>query len=118
MSRDYKTRATRKRKKSLPGYIWLLSGLAIGLFIAFIVYLDIQPDSEKDFGSAVQEELEKLKIKSKKQDTTKAETDKITEAIFLARKFCEYVNADKLEKTLTRMLFNRLAGACCFLKCS
>jgi len=79
MSRDYKTRATRKRKKSLPGYVWLLSGLAIGLFIAFIVYLDKQPDSEKDFGSAVQEELEKLKLQSKKQDTTKAKTNKKTE---------------------------------------
>lgn len=79
MSRDYKTRVTRKRKKSLPGYVWLLSGLAIGLFIAFIVYLDKQPDSEKDFGSAVQEELEKLKLKSKKQDTTKAKTNKKAE---------------------------------------
>ena len=65
MSRDYKTRATRKRKKSLPGYVWLLSGLAIGLFIAFIVYLDKQPDNDKNFGSAVQEELEKLKLQQK-----------------------------------------------------
>jgi len=80
MSRDYKIRATRKRKKSLPGYVWLLSGLAIGLFIAFIVYLDKQPDSEKDFGSAVQEELEKLKLKSKKQDTTKTKPNKKTES--------------------------------------
>ncbi len=61
MSRDYKTRITAKDKKSLPGYIWLLSGLAIGLFVAFIVYLDKQPENEKDFGSAVQYELEKLK---------------------------------------------------------
>lgn len=75
MSRDYKSRATRKRKKSLPGYIWLLSGLAIGLFIAFIVYLDKQPDSEKDFGSAVQEELEKLKLQPKKKDTKKTENN-------------------------------------------
>ena len=80
MSRDYKPRVTRRRKKSLPGYIWLLSGLAIGLFIAFIVYLDKQPDSKKDFGSAVQEELEKLKLQSKKQDATKTKTNKITEA--------------------------------------
>ena len=80
MSRDYKSRATRKQKKSLPGYIWLLSGLAIGLFISFIVYLDKQPDSEKDFGSAVQEELEKLKLQPKKQDVAKTETNKKTEA--------------------------------------
>ncbi len=76
MSRDYKSRATRKKKKSLPGYVWLLSGLAIGLFIAFIVYLDKQPESKKDFGTAVQEELKKLKQQSKKKSTTKTETTK------------------------------------------
>lgn len=76
MPRDYKTRATRKRKKSLPGYVWLLSGLAIGLFIAFIVYLDKQPDNDKNFGSAVQEELEKLKLQQKKKTTKKAEPAK------------------------------------------
>jgi len=47
----------------MPGYVWLLSGLAIGLFVAFIIYLDKQPDTDKDFGSAVQQELEKLKQK-------------------------------------------------------
>ena len=66
MPRDYKTRANGNDKKSLPGYIWLLSGLAIGLFVAFIIYLDKQPESDKDFGSAVQHELEKLKQQAKK----------------------------------------------------
>ena len=66
MPRDYKTRANGNDKKSLPGYIWLLSGLAIGLFVAFIIYLDKQPESDKDFGSAVQHELEKLKQQVKK----------------------------------------------------
>jgi cell division protein FtsN len=61
MPADYKSHATRKQKKSLPGYIWLLSGLAIGLFVAFIIYLDKQPENTTDFGSAVQAELEKLK---------------------------------------------------------
>jgi len=66
MPRDYKTRATTKNKKSLPGYAWLLSGLAIGLFVAFIVYLDKQPETDKNFGDAVQHELTKLKQQSKK----------------------------------------------------
>ena len=69
MPRDYKTRVTAKNKKSLPGYIWLLSGLAIGLFIALIVYLDKQPENNKDFGSAVQLELEKLKKQTKKKNS-------------------------------------------------
>ena len=72
MPRDYKTRVTGKNKKSLPGYIWLLSGLAIGLFIAFIVYLDKQPENTKDFGSAVQLELEKLKQQTKKKNNAVA----------------------------------------------
>lgn len=72
MPADYKSRVNRKQKKSLPGYIWLLSGLAIGLFVAFIIYLDKQPENDQDFGSAVQLELEKLKqqAKSKVSKTT------------------------------------------------
>lgn len=72
MAADYKSRATRKQTKSLPGYVWLLSGLAIGLFIAFIVYLDKQPENTNDFGSAVQQELEKLKKQANKNTATKA----------------------------------------------
>jgi cell division protein FtsN len=77
MPADYKSRVTRKQKKSLPGYMWLLSGLAIGLFVAFIVYLDKQPESDKDFGSAVQQELEKLKqqAKKKKPESNKASSE-------------------------------------------
>ena len=66
MPADYKSRATHKQSNSLPGYIWLLSGLVIGLFVAFIVYLDKQPENTQDFGSAVQIELEKLKQQAKK----------------------------------------------------
>lgn len=69
MPTDYKPRVRRKQKKSLPGYIWLLSGLAIGLFVALIVYLDKQPDNTKNFGDAVQHELEKLKQQAKKKNT-------------------------------------------------
>jgi len=71
MPRDYKTRVTSKNKKSLPGYAWLLSGLAIGLFVAFIVYLDKQPETEKNFGDAVQHELKKLKQQGNKKDSKK-----------------------------------------------
>jgi len=71
MPTDYKSRATNKEKKSLPGYVWLLSGLAIGLFVAFIVYLDKQPENTKDFGTAVQQELDKLKRKAKNSNSTK-----------------------------------------------
>ncbi len=77
MPADYKSRATRKKKKSLPGYVWLLSGLGIGLFVAFIVYLDKQPENNKSFGSAVQQELEKLKKQARKKDTAPAKTESL-----------------------------------------
>ncbi len=75
MPTDYKSRVNNKQTKSMPGYIWLLSGLAIGLFVAFIVYLDKQPASEKDFGQAVQMELEKLKQQAAKKETAAPGSD-------------------------------------------
>jgi cell division protein FtsN len=80
MARDYKPRNRRKKKPSLPGYIWLLSGLAIGLFIAFIIYLDKQPESEKNFGTAVQEELERIKQEKIQQPNQKSNKTKATVA--------------------------------------
>lgn len=44
MPRDYKHRATRKRKKTGPApWVWLVTGLAIGLFAALLVFLQMQP---------------------------------------------------------------------------
>ena len=61
MPADYKSRSHGRGKKPMPGYIWLLAGLAIGLFVALIVYLDRQPQNDTSFGEAVQQELEKLR---------------------------------------------------------
>jgi len=55
--------------KSSPGYIWLLAGLAIGLFIAFLVYLKKQPQEDVSFSQAVTRELEKVKEKNKRDET-------------------------------------------------
>lgn len=45
MARDYKNagRGRSKTKKTLPGWIWMISGLSIGLFVALLVYLDKNP---------------------------------------------------------------------------
>ncbi|MDX1251290.1 MAG: SPOR domain-containing protein [Gammaproteobacteria bacterium] len=47
MARDYKhsrSKAfTRKTRKPVPGWLWLVAGLAIGLFAAFLVWLDKRP---------------------------------------------------------------------------
>ena len=95
MPRDYKTRITAKNKKSLPGYIWLLSGLAIGLFVAFIIYLDKQPENNQDFGSAVQAELEKLKQQTKKKNKTA--TSKVPVSAKKEPKFNFYTILPELE---------------------
>lgn len=56
-------------KKPLPGIVWLLAGLAIGLFVAFLIYLDKQPAEQVSFTDAVMSELEKARQDS--PDTTK-----------------------------------------------
>lgn len=48
-------------KKPVPGYIWLMAGLGIGLFLAFLVYLKKQPAEELSFTEAVVQELEKAR---------------------------------------------------------
>lgn len=48
MARDYKNTPKPRNKKAEPvsGWAWLLTGLAIGLFVALLVYLkDRMPDS-------------------------------------------------------------------------
>jgi len=71
MPRDYKTRATAKKKKSLPGYIWLLSGLAIGLFSLTSFDANALPATDNNFGDAIQQELKKLKQQANKKDSKK-----------------------------------------------
>jgi cell division protein FtsN len=46
MARDYKNSRRKPAKKSLPGWVWMLTGLMIGLLIAFLVYLSQQPRSQ------------------------------------------------------------------------
>jgi cell division protein FtsN len=44
MARDYKHRtATRARDPRIPGWLWLLAALALGLLVAFVVYLGRLP---------------------------------------------------------------------------
>ena len=60
-------------KKPLPGYVWLLAGLAIGLFISFLVYLKKQPAEQVSFKDAVVNELQKAK-QGNTTETTKKDT--------------------------------------------
>lgn len=42
-ARDYKHTGRGRGRRPLPGWAWLLSGLAIGLFVALLVYLEDRP---------------------------------------------------------------------------
>jgi cell division protein FtsN len=47
MARDYKHRATRKpARKPIPGWWWLITGIAVGCFVAFLASLDTQTASD------------------------------------------------------------------------
>ncbi len=59
-SHDLKGRQM-SNKKPVPGYIWMLAGLAIGLFAAFLVYLGKQPAEDISFTQAVKQELKKAR---------------------------------------------------------
>lgn len=49
MARDYKHRTrARRRGKPAPGWLWLSTGLAMGLFVAFLVYLQQRPNGSTD----------------------------------------------------------------------
>jgi len=48
VTRDYKRPVGGKKKKPLPGWIWLITGLAIGLFASGLVWLTEQPDDPSD----------------------------------------------------------------------
>ncbi len=49
MPRDYARTPKPKDKAGLPGWAWLIGGLAIGLFVAMLVYLDkVTPASDKN----------------------------------------------------------------------
>lgn len=48
MPRDYKHRTSsprRRKRKSAPGWLWLIAGLALGLLVAFLYFLQQSPDT-------------------------------------------------------------------------
>lgn len=67
MARDYKnTHQKKKAKNPIPGWVWLLTGLVIGLLVAFLVYLDTNtPESS----SAVSKQTKSSPSKESKKKT-------------------------------------------------
>jgi cell division protein FtsN len=87
MSRDYAKSSKREKKPGqLPGWAWMLGGLAIGLFVAFLVYLNnnIHPGKKTNLVTAFKETLNDARDVRKDKPTppppppkaTPAETEK------------------------------------------
>ena len=74
--KDLKRRSTMPNKKPMPGYIWLLAGLAIGLFASFLFYLEKQPQEELSFKNAVIQELEKATASRPQKKQVKEASEK------------------------------------------
>lgn len=71
-----KNRMEQPQKKNTSGFLWLFSGLAIGLFVAFLTYLQTQPKANVSFSEAVNKEIKKTKQHKevKKQQETEGKT--------------------------------------------
>lgn len=61
MPGDMKNRMSQPVKSNKSGFLWLFSGLMIGLFVAFLTYLQTQPKSDVSFSDAVNQEIKKAK---------------------------------------------------------
>lgn len=70
MPRDYKHRTSaprrrRGKRQSPPGWLWLLAGLGIGLFVAFLFYLQQKPDTP---AQAAVQHSQPVEVPAKGQD--------------------------------------------------
>ena len=70
MPRDYAKTSNREKKPGqLPGWIWMLGGLAIGLFVAFLVYLNNSqhPSQKNALAKVLEKTLQDVREVKKQQ---------------------------------------------------
>jgi len=74
MPRDYaKTSSRNKKSGQLPGWVWMLGGLAIGLFVAFVVYLNnaVKPGQKDTIASVIKDTFSDLQENAKQRESTR-----------------------------------------------
>lgn len=76
MPGDMKHRMEQPQKKSNSGFLWLFAGLSIGLFVAFLTYLQTQPKANVSFSEAVNKEIKKTKQHSAEKKNLQSDPDK------------------------------------------
>jgi len=77
MPGDMKNRMEQpQKKKNTSGFLWLFAGLSIGLFVAFLTYLQTQPKAKVSFSEAVNKEIKKTQElkETKKQHQSEGKT--------------------------------------------
>jgi len=73
MPRDYAKSSSREKKPGqLPGWVWMLGGLAIGLFVAFLVYLNdsTHPSQKNALARVIKETINDVRAVKKDKPTT------------------------------------------------
>ena len=70
MTRDYK-KPMRSKKKPLPGWVWLFTGLGIGLFVSLLVWLKDRPESAS--ASIVQQSREEIRSRTSRVEEMEEE---------------------------------------------
>lgn len=77
MPGDMKNRMMQPTKNNKSGFLWLFAGLSIGLFVAFLTYLQTQPKAKVSFSDAVNQEIKKTKqYKEEKKQRREQDPDK------------------------------------------
>lgn len=72
MPRDYADSTNKKPKSTQPaGWVWLLGGLAIGLFVAFLVYLNnnTHPSRKEALSKAIEQAIKEPRKDDKPKPT-------------------------------------------------
>ena len=81
MAKDYKNTPKRKSKTSraAPGWVWMLAGLSIGLFVAFLVYVQDHPveTGKRDKPAPI---VEKSRAADPGQKATASDQEKISQS--------------------------------------
>ncbi len=88
MPRDYKHRSARSRarkRQTVPGWLWLATGLTIGLFIAFLVYLNKIPVDSQDVAVTQKNNTNSANETKRKNQQKKSEQHKETEFSFYSK---------------------------------
>lgn len=74
MPGDMKNRMEQPKKRNMSGLLWLFAGLSIGLFVAFLTYLQTQPKAKVSFSDAVNQEIKKTQqykeVKKQRRENT------------------------------------------------